>query len=81
MGGGVPPESLRSSSSTAIRWIPLRCTVFHRTGGPLVVRDHGQNQCAVIALCELRPVQCDHEIGATSGNKFKPVRSQILDGK
>ena len=49
--------------------------------GPLVARDHGQNQRAVIALCELRPVQCDHEIGATSGNKFKPVRSQILDGK
>ena len=67
MGGG---SAARSRSSPIIFdgncWIPLRLTVFHRTGvGPLVVRNHGQNQRAVIALC-VRPVQCDHEIGATS---------------
>ncbi len=28
----------RSSSSSAIRWIPLRCTVFHRTGVALLSR-------------------------------------------
>ena len=73
-GGSAARSRSRSSSSTAIRWIPLRCTVFHRTGGSLVVRDQNQNQCA-IALCELRPVQCDHEIGDFR-QQFKPVRTK-----
>ena len=70
----VPHESLQklifdgnSLDSAALHSLP------QNRRGPFVVRDHGQNQRAVIALCELRPVQCDHEIGATSGNKFKPV--------
>ena len=31
-GGSAARSRSRSSSSTAIHWIPLRCTVFHRTG-------------------------------------------------
>ena len=65
---GVAPEAhLRRHC-----WIPLRCTVFHRTGvAPFVVRAiTGQNQRAVIALCELpsSPVR-PRDRGATSGNK------------
>ena len=69
----VPHGVAQSSSSAAIRWIPLRYSLPQNRRGPLVVRDHGQNQRAVIALCELRPVQCDHgsvRLPATNSSQY-----------
>lgn len=35
----------------------------------------------MIAFCELRPVQCNHKLGAIAGDKLKPDWGQIFDGQ
>ena len=64
-----------SPSSTALHRLP------QNRRGSLIARNHRQDQRAVIALCELRPVHRDHKLGAISSDKLQPVRSQIFAGK
>ena len=78
---GAVTRSRSRSSSCRRQFAGFRCavTVFHHRDqrGPLVERDHATGTSVLrVNLANSVPVSATAESVATSGDKFKPVRSR-----